>query len=149
MFGPETDEPVSASEIDAVAEIVRRAMETVRLMNANQMNSGSVEQGSGMARMDTNGPNRALEPIFEPSVADTTAIASRHERVLLGLESGSLVWFADALREFDKVADLSTEGRRRMPALMRGADGMHLALTRRQVDKIRKVAKAGLRLRRP
>jgi hypothetical protein len=87
------------------------------------------------------GLNRALEPIFEPSVADSLAIRARHERVLLGLESGSLVWFARILREYDEVGDLSTEGRRKMPALMRGADGQHLALTRRQVAKIRAAAK--------
>jgi hypothetical protein len=39
------------------------------------------------------------------------------------------------------VGDLSNKGRRKMPALMRGADGRALALTRRQVDVIRKAAR--------
>jgi hypothetical protein len=109
-------------------------------MNTGQLNKASLDRGVGMARMDTNNVNRALEPIFEQSVADAVAIRARHERVLLALESGSLVWFARALREHDKAGDLSTDGRRKMPALMRGADGRYLALTRRQVAKIRTAA---------
>lgn len=146
MFGPRVNGRVTVKELREVVEIVRRAMETACLMNAAQLNAGSLQPGSGMARHDTKDWHRALEPMFEPSVAETVAIASRHQRVLLGVESGSLVWFANALRDFDQVADLSTEGRRKMPGLMRGSDGMHLALTRRQVDKIRKVAAAGVRL---
>ena len=62
---------------------------------------------------------------------------ARHERVLLALESGTLAWFARVLRERDAVGDLSDAGRRLMPALMRGADGRYLALTRRQLALIR------------
>jgi hypothetical protein len=36
--------------------------------------------------------------------------------------------------------DLSHAGRRKMPALMRGADACYLSLTRRQIDMIGKVA---------
>jgi hypothetical protein len=78
-------------------------------------------------------------------VAESLAIRARHERVLLALESGSLVWFASVLREHDKVGDLTDEGRRRMPGMMRNADGRHLALTRRQVSKIKAAANAILR----
>jgi hypothetical protein len=140
MYGPRFDEPATEAELAEVREIVRHSLETVRLINTGQINKASLDRGVGMARMDA-GLNRALEPIFEPSVADSLAIRARHERVLLGLESGSLVWFARILREYDEVGDLSTEGRRKMPALMRGADGQHLALTRRQVAKIRAAAK--------
>jgi Tn3 transposase DDE domain len=65
---------------------------------------------------------------------------ARHERVLLALESGSLAWFGRILRDYDRVGDLSDEGRRKMPGMMRNADGRHLALTRRQVAKVRKTA---------
>lgn len=140
MFGPEMDGPVTQQEIEDVREIVRRALETVRLMNTAQMNKASSQRGVGMARMDLLDVNRALEPIADPAVADSLAIQSRHERVLLALESGSLAWFARVLRNYDEVGDLSNEGRRKMPALMRGADSRHLALTRRQVSKVRATA---------
>ncbi|HEX8737648.1 MAG TPA: hypothetical protein VF721_20115 [Pyrinomonadaceae bacterium] len=140
MFGPEMDEPLTEQEILDVREIVRRALETVRLMNTAQMNLPSRQRGVGMARMDYLDVNRALEPIVDPAVADSLAIRSRHERVLLALESGSLAWFARVLRDYDEVGDLSDEKRRKMPALMRSADGRHLALTRRQVNKVRAAA---------
>jgi hypothetical protein len=140
MFGPDLDEPLTEQEILDVREIVRRALETVRLMNTAQMNLPSKQRGVGMARMDYLDVSRALEPIVDPAVADSLAIRSRHERVLLALESGSLAWFARVLRNYDEVGDLSDEKRRKMPALMRSADGRHLALTRRQVNKVRAAA---------
>jgi hypothetical protein len=142
MFGPDLgeDEPVTEQEMEDVREIVRRALETVRLMNTAQMNLPSKQRGVGMARMDFLDVNRALEPIVDAAVADSLAIRARHERVLLALESGSLAWFARVLRDYDEVGDLSDEKRRKMPALMRNADGRHLALTRRQVNKVRAAA---------
>jgi hypothetical protein len=141
MFGPDLeDQQVTEQEMEDVRDIVRRALETVRLMNTAQMNLPSKQRGVGMARMDALDVNRALEPIVDPAVADSLAIRSRHERVLLALESGSLAWFARVLRNYDEVGDLSDETRRKMPALMRSADGRHLALTRRQVNKVRAAA---------
>jgi hypothetical protein len=138
LHGP--DALASPGEVDAVMDIVRRALETVRLMNTGQMNKPGTTRGVGMARMDILDVNRKSEPIFDTMVAESLAIRTRHERVLLGLESGSLAWFARILREYDKVGDLTDEGRRRMPGMMRSADGRHLALTRRQVSKVRAVA---------
>jgi hypothetical protein len=140
MFGPDLDGPVTEQEIADVRDIVRRALETVRLMNTAQMNKPSKQRGVGMARMDFLDVKRALEPIVDPAVADSLAIRARHERVLLALESGSLAWFARVLRNYDEVGDLSNDVRRKMPALMRSADGRHLALTRRQVNKVRMAA---------
>ncbi len=140
MFGPDFDDPVTEQEIAEVRDIVRRALETVRLMNTMQMNQPSAQRGVGMARMDFLDLNRALEPIVDPAVADSLAIRARHERVLLALEGGSLAWFARVLREYDEVGDVSNDKRRKMPALMRSADGRHLALTRRQVNKVRMAA---------
>jgi hypothetical protein len=143
LAGP--DVAATDVEIDDARDIVRRALETVRLMNTGQLNKGGVTRGVGMARMDILDVDRESAPIFEPSVAESLAIRARHERVLLALESGSLVWFARVLRDHDKVGDLTDEGRRRMPGMMRNADGRHLALTRRQVSKIRAAAEAVLR----
>jgi hypothetical protein len=140
MFGPDTEGPVTEEEIADVIKIVRHALETVRLMNTAQMNKPSTQRGVGMARMDYLDVNRALEPIVAPAVADSLAIRSRHERVLLALDSGSLAWFARVLRHYDEVGDLSDDARRKMPALMRSADGRHLALSRRQVNKVRAAA---------
>jgi hypothetical protein len=53
------------------------------------------------------------------------------------LESGVPPWFAQTFRRFNEIGDLTDAGRRRMPAMMRGADGRYLALTRRQLDIIR------------
>lgn len=144
LEGPEV--AASDVEIDDARDIVRRALETVRLMNTGQLNEGGVTRGVGMARMDILDVGRKSEPIFDPSVAESLAIRARHERVLLALESGSLVWFARVLREHDEVGDLTDEGRRRMPGMMRNADGRHLALTRRQVNKIKAAAAAVLRV---
>jgi hypothetical protein len=138
LLGPEAE--ASDAEVESVRDLVRRALETVRLMNTGQMNKGGTTRGVGMARMDALDVSRQSEPIFDPAVADSLAIRARHERVLLALESGSLAWFARVLREYDKVGDLTDEGRHKMPGMMRNADGRHLALTRRQVSKVRAVA---------
>lgn len=143
LYGP--DVPANADEIEAARDIVRRALETVRLMNTGQMNKGGSMRGVGMARMDILDVGRESDPIFAPEVAESLAIRARHERVLVALESGSLVWFARVLREYDKVGDLTDEGRRRMPGMMRNADGRHLALTRRQVSKVRAAADSIIR----
>jgi hypothetical protein len=140
LLGPEVTGRLTAEDVAAVGEIVRRALETVRLMNTAQMNKASPDPGVGMARDDYTNWGRALEPIVEPALADALAIRARHERVLLALDSGSLAWFARVLRRYDQVGDLSDAARRLMPALMRGADGNHLALTRRQAGKIRAAA---------
>jgi hypothetical protein len=138
MFGPEAT--ASPQEMKEVKDIVRRALETVRLMNTGQMNKAGTTRGVGMARMDILDYSRKSEPIFDPEVADSLAIRTRHERVLLGLESGSLAWFARILRAYDEVGNLTDTGRRKMPGMMRNADGRHLSLTRRQVAKVKAVA---------
>jgi hypothetical protein len=140
LFGPDFQGPVTEQDMSEVRDIVRRALETVRLVNTAQMNQATLSANVGMARDDSVNWDRALEPIVEPALADALAIRTRHERVLTALESGSLAWFARVLRHYDEVGDLSTAARRKMPALMRGADGNHLALTRRQVSKVQAAA---------
>lgn len=138
LLGPEAD--VSQKDIEVVKDILRRALETVRLMNTAQLNKSSEVRGVGMARMDILDYKRSSDPLFDPEVADALAIRTRHEKVLLALEGGSLAWFARVLREYDQVGDLTDSGRRKMPGMMRNADGRHLALTRRQVAKIKAMA---------
>jgi hypothetical protein len=128
LLGPQVSGP---PRMDEVKDIVRRAFETVRLINTTIMNFED-----GMAGMDNGGFGRFLAPIMDENVVDNLAIRARHELVLLSLESGSLAWFARVLRQYNEVGDLTDEGRRKMPAMMRGADGSHLALTRRMLNKI-------------
>ena len=136
LHGPDQVDDTIAQQ--AAEDIIRRALDAVRHMNTTVMNSPD----AGMARMDNLDLNRAKEPILDPVVVDSLAIRARHERVLLALESGTLAWFARMLREYTEVGDVTNEGRRKMPAMMRGADARHLALTRRQVRLVRAAAHA-------
>lgn len=145
MLGPDVDSTELLGSVNSdgplelqsdVKEIVRRALETVQLLNAGFWNLPQ----NGMAAADSQVFKRKSEPIMDPAVADSLAVQSRHERVLAALDSPSLAWFARVLRNHDQVGDLSVEGRRRMPALMRGSDTNHLALTRRQVNTVKAVA---------
>jgi hypothetical protein len=130
LLGPSVD-PAEVT-VEQVEEIVRRAFESIRLMNTAAMN----EIRNSMAGHDA-GRGRRFEPIMAPSLVDTVALENLHQSLLVALRGGSAPWFADVLRDFDQVGDLSDRGRRKMPALMRGADGQHLTLTRRQIDLIR------------
>ena len=142
LFGPDFEGAVTDRDSAEVREIVRRALETVRLMNTAVLNA--VE--TGLAGNDWRTYKRAKEPIVDPVLAEALAIRNRHERVLLALEGQALAWFARVLRQYDQVGDLSALGRRRMPALMRGADGNYLALTRRQVSKVHAAAENARRV---
>ena len=128
LLGPSVGAGEASPE--RVEEIVRRAFETVRLMNTAAMNSG------GMAGHDR-GMGRRGDPIMAPSLVDDAALENLHQSLLVALRSGTAPWFADVLRDYDEIDDLTDRGRRKMPAMMRGADGRHLTLTRRQIDLIR------------
>ena len=132
------------AELAAVEEIVRRAFETVRLMNTRVMNGNTVDGlqnvASTMVRQDTGDTARYYEPIMAPTLVDSVALENLHQSLLVALRSGTAPWFADVLRDHDEIGDLSDKGRRKMPGLMRGADGRYLTLTRRQVAIIRAVA---------
>ncbi len=119
--------------LERVEEIVRRAFETVRLMNTDVANR------AGMAGHDSDGRPllRAREPIMARSLTDDVALENLHRSLLVALRSGAAPWFADVLREPEDIADLTNRGRRKMPAMMRGADGRHLSLTRRQIELFR------------
>lgn len=137
---------VTAADLpsDEAEEIVRRAFETVRLMHTAVMNGnvydGQIDVTSTMVRQDTGDTGRLFEPIMAPSLVDTLAVQNLHQNVFTALRSGMAPWFADVLRRYDEIGDLSSVGRRKMPALMRGADGRYMTLTRRQVDTVQKTA---------
>jgi len=130
LLGPSVD-PADAT-FERVEEIVRRAFETIRLMDTAGWNVNENLMGS-----DT--------PIMDSSLVDVVALENLHQSLLVALRGGTAPWFADALREPAEAADRTAPARRKMPAMMRGADGDLLALTRRQIDLIRTLARAPLR----
>jgi hypothetical protein len=146
ILGPEVDD--QEISLNEAAEIVRRALETIRLMNTRVMNGNVIEGRSNIAHtlgtQDTNDHGRQYAPIMAPSLVDNLAVRVLHERIYAALRSGTAPWFAAVLRRPEEVADLSDEGRRRMPPMLRGADSRSLALTRRQISKIVKAATASL-----
>lgn len=130
LRGPTVD--ADDATLERVEEIVRRAFETIRLMNTDAANRG------GMADHDSRRPLlREREPIMARSLTDDVALENLHRSLLVALRSGAAPWFADVLREPEEIADLTDRGRRKMPAMMRGADGRHLTLTRRQIELVR------------
>jgi hypothetical protein len=52
LKGPSLDRPATEEDLESVRDVVRRALETVGLMNSGQMNKFSTQPGVGMARMD-------------------------------------------------------------------------------------------------
>jgi hypothetical protein len=137
-----------AVSIDEAEEIIRRAFETIRLMNTAIMNGNPLEGrlriASTMSAQDTNDFGRCFEPIMANSLVDNLALRTLHERIFNGLASGAAPWFEKTLRRFDEVGDLSDQGRRKMPAMMRGADGRALTFTRRQINTIIKAAASAM-----
>lgn len=145
MFGP--DVAAADATLEAAEDILRRAFETVRLMNTAVMNGNTVNGrtavASAMPSQDSNDTARLYAPIMAPTLVDNLAILALHQGVFTALRSGTRPWFLDALRQPEEVGDLTDKGRRKMPAMMRGADGRYLTLTRRQIDIIRKAAANG------
>jgi hypothetical protein len=143
LLGP-TIKPGQATDAElqsATMDIVRRAMESASLMNTAVMNGNTVQgrtnAASTMVRQDTGDFGRYYAPIMAPTSVDSKAIVALHQSILRALLAGTGAWFAGTLRQPEQIGDLSDLGRRRMPALMRGADGRNLALTRRQIDTVK------------
>lgn len=130
--------------VEEAEAIIRRAFETIRLMNTAIMNGNSYNGvqniASTMVRQNTNDFGRLYEPIMATSLVDNLALRVLHERVFNGLSAGAAPWFSDALRMPTEIGDLSSKALRKMPALMRGADGRSLTFTYRQINTIIKAA---------
>ena len=146
--GPEVGPEETAEDIRASAQdIVRRAFETVRFMNVAVMNGNDFKGRSAlwldsMPEEEAAGTQRAIRPVMPPGTVDTFAIMTLHQQVYAALRAGAAPWFLRLLRSPDEAADFTDRGRRKMPALMCGADNNYLALTWRQIDTIRKAALA-------
>jgi hypothetical protein len=130
--------------LEEAAELVRRGLESVRLLNAAIMNgnpaAGQDPGVTNMVTMDRFNFHRLTAPIAAPSIVDTLALVTLHERVFGALLSGTAPWFPDLLRRPEEIGDLSEVALRKMPAMMRGADGRAVTFTRRQIDMVVKAA---------
>ena len=146
VHGPDVSPDEPAAETRARAQdIVRRAFETVRFMNVAVMNGNDFKGRSAlsldsMPEEEAADTERAIRPIMAPGTVDTFAIMTLHQQAYAALQGGAAPWFLPLLRRPDEVADFTDRGRRKMPALMCGADNNYLALTWRQIDTIRKAA---------
>lgn len=142
------DEPAEVTRARAI-DIVRRAFETVRFLNVAVMNGNPVN-GQDPLAFDTMPAEEAFDmqrlmrPVVPERTADTLAILGLHQQVFTALRGGAAPWFADVLRRPDEVADFTNRGRRKMPAMMCGADGNYLALTWRQIDTIVRASRLAL-----
>ena len=146
IFGPAVpaDEPDEVTRARA-EDIIRRAYETVRFLNVAVMNGNPVN-GRDPLDIDTMPAEEAFDvyrmmrPVFAPPAADTLAIMGLHQQVYASMRAGAAPWFPALLRKPTEVGDFTDGGRRKMPALMCGADGNYLALTWRQIHTIYKAA---------
>jgi hypothetical protein len=144
LLGPEVaaDESPEFTRSRAL-DIVRRAFETVRFMNVVVMNGNDYKGRPALAldsmpEEEAADMERAIRPIMHPGAADTKAVTALHQQAYAALRAGTAPWFARLLRRPDEVADFTDYGRRKMPALMCGADNNYLALTWRQIHTIEK-----------
>ena len=143
--GPTADDLDVAEARRRSLDIVRRAYETVRFMNVAVMNGNPVD-GRSAATFDTMpaeesfATERPIRPVMSPANVDTAAVLALHQQVFAALSAGAAPWFPRLLRRPDEVGDVTDRGRRKMPALMSGADSFYLALTYRQIATIEKAA---------
>ena len=143
--GPVIEEEDAASARATALDVLRRAYETVRFMNMAIMNGNDFKDRPAMAldsmpEEEAAGTERAIRPVMAPGTVDTFAIMTLHQQIYAALRAGAAPWFAPLLRRPDQVADFTDYGRRKMPALMCGADNNYLALTWRQIDAVTKAA---------
>ena len=112
----------------------------VAVMNGNDFKGRPALSLDSMPEEEAADTQRAIRPVMAPGSVDTFAIMTLHQQVFAALQGGAAPWFLRLLRQPDEVADFTDRGRRKMPALMCGADNNYLALTWRQIDTIRKAA---------
>lgn len=142
IYGPWVPTGESEAETrERALDIVRRAFDTVRFLNVAVMNGNPVN-GRQPLDFDTMPAEEAFDvfrmmrPVVPERTADTLMIMGLHQQVFAALQSGAAPWFAHALRLPTEVGDYTDHGRRKMPAMMCGADGGYLALTYRQINAI-------------
>ena len=147
--GPHAND-IARSELRKCArDIIRRAFETVRSMNVAVMNGNSIdgrpaEAFDTMPAEEAFATERPVRPVMAPVSVDTAAVLGLHQRVYAAISSGIAPWFLQLLRQPNEVGDLTDHGRRKMPALMSGADSFYLALTHRQIATFERAASGAI-----
>jgi hypothetical protein len=144
--GPKVEGEKPEETLARAQDIVRRAYETVRFMNVAVMNGNDVNGRpalslDSMPEEEAADTQRAIRPVMPAATVDTLAIMALHQQAYAALQTGAAPWFTRLLRKPDEAGDFSDRGRRKMPALMCGADNNYLALTWRQIDTIEKAAR--------
>jgi hypothetical protein len=84
--------------------------------------------------------DRLMRPVMAERTVDTLSVMGLHQQVYAALRGGAAPWFVRLLRKPAATGDFTDDGRRRMPALMCGADGNYLSLTHRQIATIERAA---------
>jgi hypothetical protein len=127
-------------------DILRRALETLRLMNTAVMNGDQIFNGikidnfRNQPRYETEDFARKYDPVWQDADVSYSTVLGRHIAIIhLWLDGKLTTNMLDQwIRKYDQAGDLSSIGRQKMPAMMRGSDRLPLALTRRQRDKLLK-----------
>lgn len=150
-YGPDVAVPTTPAEEkqlkEDVIDTIRRAYETIRLMNTSVQNGdqnvgGVKENNNNMPGQENGDFGRVFEPVFETASqqASYKNALAQHKRILqTALNASSLAGAFGGIsfvRTYANVSDLRRRERQRMPPLMRGSEGVELALTRRQYAKL-------------
>jgi hypothetical protein len=150
-LGPTVDAPADAAGqatlLADVRDILRRGLDTMRQINTAVHNGDNPVADvaaffNNMPGQEAGSYNRRFEPIFRPPQQASYNFALRtHKRVVdRALRSPDLAGaFPNGMavvRLPEEAADLTDAGRRKMPAMMRGNEGVELVLTRRMIAKL-------------
>ncbi len=131
VFGPVVDDVTA----DDVLDIVRRALETMRLTNTADWNNNYSDNAFSPDKAAYATGQAVHTGLLATLAAGLKAPANSSQRQAA---HGTLQQINAMLREYDSIGDRRPEARRRMPAMMRGADGLDLALNRRRRSQLRK-----------
>jgi hypothetical protein len=124
--------------VEEVLDVVRRAVETMRLIDTAWWNQNYADNAFD-SNVAAYGRVREIHTsLFATLATGLAAPANSNDRQAA---YGTLTQIETVLREYDAVADERRVARQHMPALMRGADGNDLALNRRQRSKLRRALK--------
>jgi hypothetical protein len=124
--------------VEEVLDIVRRAVETMRLIDTvwwNQNYAGNAFDSDRAAYRNVHDIHTSLLATLATGLAAAANSDARKAAY------DTLKQIDTVLREYDAVADRRRAARQHMPALMKGADGNDLALNRRQRSKLRRALK--------
>ncbi|HLL99606.1 MAG TPA: hypothetical protein VK400_01010 [Pyrinomonadaceae bacterium] len=135
LLGLKVNEKIT---FEQATDLMRRALETMRLMNSDVWNSAY--------------PIKNDDNIFPPERARYALVRGFHERTLLELQGlkpgassqeraaaiGALGLMRSILRSYEQAVDLTTGTLQMMPPMMRGSDGFNLAVNRRQLSILEK-----------